>query len=222
MGRFVKEVQLDKSLDIVSIVMEDYFYHNSFTRSYWNDEMVYCYKDSYGKERYMKWSYTCGLFHLEAWLKNSFGGEMDLNGVGGGASRKEYLESIERLLVTLQQGDTDYANGHMNSDPIHHEDNPGDNHKTWKKDTSWQNPFFGEKNSDAEENNSYVIAFLAMGIGLFSPLIGIILSVIALNKGKGTENYRKIKMVAIMAILLALIVAFIGNIPFLLAFLSGV
>lgn len=41
MGRYVKDVQLDKPIDVVSMVMDDFVYHNQFSRTDWNGEMVY-------------------------------------------------------------------------------------------------------------------------------------------------------------------------------------
>ena len=139
MGRYIREVRLEQPIDVVSTVMDDYVYHEHFSRTDWKDEMAFYVEDSYKKERYMKWSYADGLFHLEAWLKNSLGGETDLDGVGGGASRKEFRASIDRLIETLQRasGET-IAGGHIGSDPLHHDSGHADNHDVWKADTAWQ------------------------------------------------------------------------------------
>ena len=102
MGRYIKDIELNQPIDVVSLVMEDYIYHNHFSRTDWNGEMVFCLRDGHGGERYLKWSYAGGIFHVEAWLKGPFGKEMDLDGVGGGASRKEFRESMERLAGQLR------------------------------------------------------------------------------------------------------------------------
>lgn len=202
MGRLVKELQLNQSLDVVSIVMEDYVYHHRFTRSYWNDEMVYCSKDSYGGEHYIKWSYICGVFHLEAWTRNSFGREASPYGLGGGPGKREFRDSIGKLLTMLKQNNTDYANGHMNSDPIHHEEQHGDNHRKWKADTKWQSDSSQEK--DANADAFYVIAWIAVVFALFSPFVGFVLAQIAMNKGKNFDNSNKIRKVATLAIILSI------------------
>ncbi len=137
MGRYIREVRLEQPIDVVSIVMDDFIYHNHFSRTDWNGEMVFYLKDSHKKERYMKWSYVDGLFHIEAWLKNSFGGETDLNGAG--ASRKEYRKNLEDLLETLRKTAGGFmTGGHIGSDPLHHDSSHADNHEVWRKDTTWQ------------------------------------------------------------------------------------
>ena len=133
MGRYIKDAQLDQPLDVVSLVMEDYIYHERFSRTDWNGEMVFYRKDGHGRERYMKWSYAGGLFHVEAWLKNPLGGEMDLDGVGGGASRREFRESMDRLLRTLKdQSSSNLAGGHGGAGPLHHSSNYEAEHRAWQ------------------------------------------------------------------------------------------
>lgn len=121
MSRYIADVELNQPTDVVSMVMEDYLYHNQFSRGDWNGEMVFRRGDSHGTEWYMKWLYAGGIFHLEAWLKSITGGEMDLDGVGGGDSRKEYSQSVEELIERLrtQQAST-VAGGHVGADPLHH------------------------------------------------------------------------------------------------------
>lgn len=139
MGRYIKDVQLEQPIDVVSMVMDDFIYHNHFSRTDWNGEMVFYLKDRHKKERYMKWVYVDGRFHVEAWLKNSFGGETDLDGVGGGASRREFRASIDGLIETLKKTAAEsLAGGHIGSDPLHHDSGHVDNHDVWKADTSWQ------------------------------------------------------------------------------------
>lgn len=139
MGRYIKDVQLEQPIDVVSMVMEDFVYHNHFSRTDWNGEMVFYLKDRHKKERYMKWVYVDGMFHVEAWLKNAMGGETDLDGVGGGASRKEFRASIDGLIETLKKTAAgSLSGGHIGSDPIHHDSGHVDNHDAWKQDTRWQ------------------------------------------------------------------------------------
>lgn len=139
MGRYIKDVRLEQPIDVVSMVMDDFIYHNRFSRTDWNGEMVFYLKDRHKKERYMKWVYVDGLFHVEAWLKNSFGGETDLDGVGGGASKREFRASIDGLIETLKKTAAgSLAGGHIGSDPLHHNSGHVDNHDVWKADTGWQ------------------------------------------------------------------------------------
>lgn len=53
--------------------------------------------------KYLKWSYIDGVFHLEAWLKGTAGGEWDLEGFVGTLQKKPYKNSLEQLFAALQQ-----------------------------------------------------------------------------------------------------------------------
>lgn len=148
MGRYIKDIQLEQPIDVVSMVMDDFVYHNHFSRTDWNGEMVFYLKDRHKKERYMKWVYVDGKFHVEAWLKNAMGGEMDLDGVGGGASRKEFRASIDGLIETLKKTAAgSLAGGHVGSDPIHHDSGHVENHDAWRQDTRWQQGAAQAKNA---------------------------------------------------------------------------
>ncbi|MCM1192474.1 MAG: hypothetical protein NC123_13960 [Butyrivibrio sp.] len=151
MGRYIKDIQLEQPIDVVSMVMDDFIYHNRFSRTDWNGEMVFYLKDRHNKERYMKWAYVDGQFHVEAWLKNAMGGETDLDGVGGGASRKEFRASIDGLIETLKKTAAgSLAGGHIGSDPLHH-DSGSDNHDTWKQDTRWQQGASGQQGAAGQQ-----------------------------------------------------------------------
>lgn len=148
MGRYIKDIRLEQPIDVVSMVMDDFIYHNHFSRTDWNGEMVFYLKDHHKKERYMKWVYVDGQFHVEAWLKNAMGGEMDLDGIGGGASRKEFRASLDGLLETLKKTAAgSLAGGHIGSDPLHHDGGHADNHDAWKQDTRWQQGSAGQAKS---------------------------------------------------------------------------
>lgn len=155
MSRYIKDIRLEQPIDVVSMVMEDFVYHNHFTRTDWNGEMVFYLKDSHKKERYMKWTYVDGQFHVEAWLKTSLGGEMDLDGVGGGASRKEFRASMDRLIETLKKTAAgSLAGGHVGSDPLHHDNGYANNHDTWRADTQWQQGAASQTKSTAQQVQS--------------------------------------------------------------------
>ncbi|MDE5588661.1 MAG: hypothetical protein K2J60_05920 [Acetatifactor sp.] len=152
MGRYIKDIRLEQPIDVVSMVMDDFIYHNHFTRTDWNGEMVFYLKDSHKKERYLKWVYVDGQFHVEAWLKNAMGGETDLDGVGGGASRKEFRASIDGLIETLKKTAAgSLAGGHIGSDPLHHDSGYVDNHDAWKQDTRWQQGSAGQTKSPGQQ-----------------------------------------------------------------------
>lgn len=152
MGRYIKDIRLEQPIDVVSMVMDDFIYHNHFSRTDWNGEMVFYLKDRHNKERYMKWVYVDGQFHVEAWLKNAMGGEMDLDGVGGGASRKEFRASLDGLIETLRKAAAgSLAGGHIGSDPLHHDSGYVDNHDAWKQDTRWQQSAAGQTKSTGQQ-----------------------------------------------------------------------
>lgn len=198
MGRYIKDVQLDQPIDVVSMVMEDYIYHNRFSRTDWNGEMVYYLKDNHGRERYMKWSYAGGCFHVEAWLKGPMGKEMDLNGAGGGASRKAYRQSMEDLLVTLKNRSSEgLSGGHIGSDPIHHSADGGREHDTRKRDASWQNKPEPQRKGSVRPagntgvgiggyaGNSYTgltVGVIAFILGATIPFFGLLLGIWGLKK----------------------------------------
>lgn len=156
MGRYIKDIQLEQPIDVVSMVMDDFIYHNHFSRTDWNGEMVFYLKDRHKKERYMKWVYVDGKFHVEAWLKNAMGGEMDLDGVGGGASRKEFRASLDGLMETLKKTAAgSLAGGHIGSDPIHHDSGYGENHDAWKQDTRWQQGAAEQAKNAGQQSGQY-------------------------------------------------------------------
>ena len=117
MGRYIQDANINQPLDVVSMTMEDYIYHNRYIRTDWNGEPVYQCIDASGKDRYLKWSYVNGTLHVEAWMKGAFGEEADLNGIG--KEKKEYKDSIENLIAKLRthSGAMQDA-GYIGHDPI--------------------------------------------------------------------------------------------------------
>lgn len=53
--------------------------------------------------KYLKWNYSGGIFHLEAWMKGTFGGEWNLDGFVGTLQKKPYKASLEQLFAALNQ-----------------------------------------------------------------------------------------------------------------------
>ena len=224
MGRYIKDAQLDQPLDVVSLVMEDYIYHERFSRTDWNGEMVFYRKDGHGRERYMKWSYAGGLFHVEAWLKNPLGGEMDLDGVGGGASRREFRESMDRLLRTLKdQSSSNLAGGHVGADPLHHSSNYEAEHRAWQDQNRNQSMNQGQGPNGSQgqsgqqpqrlNTNRYSLrtaVFFAIAGILFAgfiPLAGIIFGIWGLKKSGDCDEStaRAVKGVCIVVIAISII-----------------
>lgn len=120
MGRYIQDVGIDKPFDVVSLTMEDYLYHHHFIRTDWEGEPVYCSKIS-SKECYLNWTYSCGILHIEAWIKNAFGNEADLDGAG--KEKAEYKKSLTELIEKLRSHSGDpIKTGYIGHDPLHHQE----------------------------------------------------------------------------------------------------
>lgn len=104
MARYVRDIVLNKPDDFVQFIMNDYLQKNQFAMSDWKGEPAYRAGDAMVEGfKYLKWSYNNGVFHLEAWLKGTAGGEWDLEGFVGTLQKKPYKDSLEQLFATLQQ-----------------------------------------------------------------------------------------------------------------------
>ncbi len=104
MARYIQEIYLNQPDDFVHFIMNDFLEKNGFTLSDWKGEPAYragnIMLDGY---RYLKWSYNNGMFHLEAWVRGTFGGEWNLEGFVGCAIKGPYKDSLNQLISTLQQ-----------------------------------------------------------------------------------------------------------------------
>ena len=104
MARYVREVVLNTPNDFVQFIMDDYLQKNGFMMSDWKGEPAFRAGDAAIEGyKYLKWGYMNGVFHLEAWMKGTFGGEWNLEGFVGSLQKKPYRESLEQLLVLLGQ-----------------------------------------------------------------------------------------------------------------------
>lgn len=104
MARYVQDVVLNKPDDFVYFIMNDYLQKHGFTMSDWKGEPAYRAGDPMLEGyKYLKWSYTNGVFHLEAWLRGTFGGEWDLEGFVACAQKAPYKKNLTELITVLQQ-----------------------------------------------------------------------------------------------------------------------
>lgn len=104
MARYVQDVVLNKPDDFVFFIMNDFLQKNGFVMSDWKGEMAYRVGDPmFEGYKYLKWSYVNGVFHLEAWMKGTFGGEWDLEGFVGAAQKGPYKKNLQMLIAALQQ-----------------------------------------------------------------------------------------------------------------------
>jgi len=226
MSRYVQEVKLDQPIDVVSMIVEDYVYHHRFKRNDWNGEMVYYMKDKHGKERYMKWDYTNGVFHMEAWLKNAFGGEEDLKGFGSTASKNEFRKSLELLVSTIKrQKASAISSGHVGSDPLHHTDNHAAEHRAQRQGQQMSfGSMPGQNNSVRSTRNTSTVRGASRNTGnardvgnliyailaiVFSsvPVMGLIMAISCLSRNKNSDSSsaKTVKIVCTVAIILSLL-----------------
>ena len=239
MGRYIQEIKLNQPIDVVSMIMEDYVYHHRFKRNDWNGEMVYYMKDKHGKERYMKYDYTNGVFHLEAWLKNAFGSEEALNGFGSTASKNEFRKSLDLLVRTLKtQKASAVSSGHVGSDPLHHTDNHAAEHRAQNRGqqmsfgtmpgnsqsanrtqspNSAYRPSTMQKRGNVNDASNVVFAVLAL---IFSsiPVVGLILAIRCIKRCKGREssNAKLIYILCVLAIIMSVMSLFTGLLPMMM------
>lgn len=104
MARYVRDLVLNKPDDFVQFIMNDFLQKNGFVLSDWKGETAYRTGDAVMEGyKYLKWNYAGGIFHLEAWMKGTFGGEWNLDGFVGTLQKKPYKESLEQLFATLNQ-----------------------------------------------------------------------------------------------------------------------
>lgn len=104
MARYVQDVVLNKPDNFVFYIMNDFLQKNGFVLADWKGEQAYRAGDPMlTGYRYLKYSYTNGVFHLEAWMMGTFGGEWDLEGFVGIAQKGPYKNNLQLLIQTLQQ-----------------------------------------------------------------------------------------------------------------------
>lgn len=104
MSRFTQDLVLNKPDDFVHFIMEDYLAKHGFSMSDWKGEPAYRAGDAVVEGfKYLKWSYANGVFHLEAWIKGTFGKEHGLDGAYGVVVTKPYKSSLKQLFASLQQ-----------------------------------------------------------------------------------------------------------------------
>lgn len=240
MSRTIKEIQLDQPIDVVSMVMDDFIYHNHFMRTDWEGEMVFSAEDSHGGTKYFKWSYAGGMFRAESWVKGPMGGEDSLSGVFQGATKRAFSRELDALYLRLKtESGSNMSGGHIGSDPLHHEDEVHSNHQNWTQDTLWQQDAdrYPEQVPQQGRNTSYTVTdqyetgaprtrnrssggnpvplqLCIYGIiaGMFIPVAGLILAVIAKARAKGTDSEHTVNV-------LVTIIFFIVGVRFLIAFL---
>lgn len=104
MARFTQDLVLNKPDDFVQFIMNDYLTKHGYAISDWKGEQAYRAGDGFVEGfKYLKWSYAGGVFHLEAWMKGSFGKEMNLEGFVAAVPKKQYKSNLKMLFEALKQ-----------------------------------------------------------------------------------------------------------------------
>ncbi|MCM1112834.1 MAG: hypothetical protein NC399_06225 [Muribaculum sp.] len=104
MARYIQDIVLNKPDDFVNFIMNDFIQKHGFKLADWKGQPAYRAGDiMFEGYKYLIWSYQNGIFHLEAWLRGTFGGEWDLEGFVGCAQKGPYKNLLNQLLATLGQ-----------------------------------------------------------------------------------------------------------------------
>ena len=178
MARYVKDIVLNKPDDFVQFIMNDFLQKNQFQPGQWKGEPAYCTGNALVEGvRYLKWSYSDGKFHLEAWLQGTMGGEWDLDGFVGIAMKKPYKNSLEQLFQVLQQ-DIPAENAQASQTGAVSGENPE------KPSEEPRTITVKTVDNTGAATASLVLGILSIVIGLFWALIGVILGIIGIAQAK--------------------------------------
>lgn len=182
MARFQQTLTLNKPDDFVQFIMNDFLQKNGFSMNKWKGQPAYRAGDGFVEAyKYLTWSYANGTFQLEAWLKGSFGKEMNLDGFVAALVKKPYKNSLMQLFEVLKQplpdqgqnpnvnglGGQSQAGPVPNAIPVHTVDNHG------------------------AAVGALVLGILSIPGGFFIPLIGILLGCIGFplaRMGQGSSK----------------------------------
>lgn len=204
MARYVKELVLNKPDDFVQFIMNDFLRKNGFVMANWKGEPAYRTGDAMMEGyKYLRWYYQNGVFHLEAWMKGTFGGEWNLDGFVGCLQKKPYRESLEQLFAALQQPipmpgqsmQSDPTQPYQNCVPVHTVDNSG------------------------AATMGLVFGIMSVVLGIFIPILGIILACLGFSRarmGAGSSKSGQAKVGKVLCIIGILIAVVMWGLNFLL------
>ena len=204
MARFVKELVLNKPDDFVQFIMNDFLRKNSFVMANWKGEPAYRTGDAMMEGyKYLRWYYQNGVFHLEAWMKGTFGGEWNLDGFVGCLQKKPYRERLEQLFAALQQPipmpgqsmPADPTQSYQNCVPVHTVDNSG------------------------AATMGLVFGIMSVVLGIFIPILGIILACLGFSRarmGVGSSKSGQAKVGKVLCIIGILVAVVMWGLNFLL------
>ena len=104
MARYINNLLLNKPVDFVAFMMNDYLQKNGFSMADYKGQPAYRAGDPMLEGyKYIIWGYDGSTLHVEAWLKGPFGGEMDFTGFVAALQKKPFRESLEQLFYLMNQ-----------------------------------------------------------------------------------------------------------------------
>lgn len=167
MARWVRDEVLNQPADFVDFLMNDYLTKNGFKLTERKGEQVWKEGDGYlAMARFLKYTYINGTLHLEAWV--GLFRENALKGFVGSLPKKFYREGLEELIRLLHQ-------------PI-----PPDGMGQMGQPVVVQVP-----DHSGPAVPAMVLGIMGIVIGLLIPIVGLVLSGIAMSLGQRARNSSK-------------------------------
>lgn len=192
MARYIQDIILNKPDDFVQFTMNDFLQKNNYKLGQWKGESTYTAGNALvSGARFLKWSYTDGKFHLEAWVQGNLGAEWDLDGMVGMALKKPYKKKLEQLLQVLQQ---DIPAGNAQAQTAQAGVAAGDTASQESSNPAPKPIPVKTADNTGAATASLVLGILSIVIGVFLPLIGVILGTIGItraNTGAGSSGVEK-------------------------------
>lgn len=104
MARHIIDEYINKPADFVDFIIRDFAKRYNMKPAEKNGERFLEAKDYiFGGVTRFKHTYQDGYIHIEAWIKGSFGKELDLEGVMGWAIKENYRSQLDELMNALRQ-----------------------------------------------------------------------------------------------------------------------
>lgn len=191
MARWTRDETLNQPEDFVQFLMDDFMNKNGFKKKDHKGEEVWQEGDGIlTMARFIKYDYTGGRFHLEAWIGKRK--ENGLTGFVGALPKKMYRELLEELIRLLHQ-------------PL-----PQGQDARSGSIVTIQVPDHGKAAIPA-----MILSILGIIVGLLlSPLLGIVLGGLGITFGQKARNSSQTNLAKAAVILgtIAMVAAIVGYI----------
>ena len=109
MGRYIRDIVLNKPNDFVAFMINDYLSKEGFKLVEFKGQQVFrCGGGLFEMPKFLVWNYQNGVFHMEAWVRicwlpGVYGKENEIKGFYGALPKQMYKQSLEELERLLQQ-----------------------------------------------------------------------------------------------------------------------